>query len=69
MPQASSAQHREWNGPAEDTACLFLEGLGYRLTAEWFWVPPSPGHVVTPKERSAIEFLIDEWDYGGVIRV
>ena len=65
MPTASDEARVEWNGPMEDTAMDFLQAAGYRLTRDWQWRPPHPDHQITDKERSAVCFLIYEWDFGG----
>lgn len=49
-------------GPTE-----YLEKRGWVLTHEFTWRPPSPTHRASDEERFAIWFLIEEWDYGGVV--
>jgi hypothetical protein len=44
----------------------FLEHQGYVLTKLWGWRKPSPSHEVTAEEADAIQFLVDEWDFGGL---
>jgi hypothetical protein len=39
---------------------------GWKLTSRWTWVEPSPEHMATEDEGNAIDYLIQEWDYGGV---
>lgn len=63
MPEASSELREEW-GIMDSIAIQYLEGNGYVLTSDWTWVTP-PNHVPTSKECRAIQFLIDEWDFGG----
>lgn len=67
MPQATEEQRAEWNGPDDSTAMKYLEDAGYKLARSWCWIKPSPKHTPTEKEISAAQFLIDEWDYGGII--
>lgn len=67
MPQATEEQRAEWNGPSDETATKFLVDAGYRLTPAWTWTPPV-GHAPTEREWSAIDFLIDEWDFGGLTK-
>lgn len=67
MPQASSEQQAEW-GIDDGPVIKFLEAAGYRMTRTFFWVLPTPDHVPTEKEYSAIDFLIDEWDFGGIVK-
>lgn len=69
MPQASEELRREWNGPGEDTAVKFLEYHGYVMHQRTYtWVAPQ-GHKPTAKELRAIQFLMDEWDFGGLADV
>lgn len=65
MPQASDELRAEWNGPDDATAIKFLTDAGYKLTRGWEWLLPVPNHEPTEKEISAIQFLVDEWDFGG----
>lgn len=69
MPQASDAQRRRWggrHGVGEDKAEGFLKSRGYVLTRQWYWTLPKPDHYVTAEEADAMQFLMDEWDYGGI---
>lgn len=66
MPQASDELRARWS---HQSAGKFLEAAGYKLTAGFAWLPPSRTHLPTGDERQAIGYLIDEWDYGPVIRV
>ena len=66
MPQATDKLRKEWNGPSSDKAIKFLEDAGYKLNKKWMWVCPS-GKKPTKKELRAILFLIQEWDYGGML--
>ena len=72
MPSATPELRARW-WPDDDetgtqTATRFLEERGYRLDRAWMWVTPTPDHVITEDEDSAIVYLITEWDYGGVRR-
>jgi hypothetical protein len=67
MPQASDEQRAQW-GISDGTATRFLESRGYVLTRQFTWVPPT-GHLPTDKEWDAVQFLIDEWDFGGVCAI
>jgi hypothetical protein len=69
MPQASAELNKEWDGPSDKKAIKYLTAAGYILTREYQWKKPTPEHVPTDKEKSAIWFLIDEWDFGGYIDV
>lgn len=68
MPQASDEQRAEWDGPNDYTAVKFLEDAGYKIRRDWQWELPASDHTPTEKEISAIRFLIDEWDFGGIYR-
>lgn len=49
-------------------AIQFLRERGYRLRPNFTWAAP-PGCVVpTSEESSALEYLWDEWDFGGLER-
>lgn len=63
MPQASDEQRARWNGP--DMAVTFLEQAGYKQTESYTWHAPD-GHIPTERELDAIDFLCDEWDWGGL---
>lgn len=65
MPQASDEQRAEW-GIDDAPVIRFLETAGYRLGGDWRWTKPTPAHQPSEKEISAIEFLMDEWDFGGL---
>lgn len=45
----------------------WLKAQGYKLTRTWQWIKPTPDHTPTEDELRAIYFLIDEWDYDGLI--
>lgn len=47
----------------------FLESRGYELTPRWEWKLPVPNHTISIDEWECIMFLVDEWDFGGWIRV
>jgi hypothetical protein len=62
--------YRRWSqrgSAGYDEPMRFLERQGYVLTKDWEWRKPSPSHVITTEEADAIQFLTDEWDFGGVI--
>lgn len=65
MPQASDEQRAEWNGPSDETALAYLRGRGYVLDPDWTWHPPRADWTPTEKDVSAMQFMVDEWDYGG----
>jgi hypothetical protein len=73
MPQSSSEMYElmrficgSETGVEDGPPMNFLLGRGYKLiTPQWEWLPPSPDHFITPKEVLCVQFLIEEWDYGG----
>lgn len=68
MPQASDEDRARWGGVdgiGEDKAIDYLRGRGFTLTRHWFWLKPD-GLEMTPDDWGAINFLIDEWDFGGL---
>ena len=65
MPQSSRELRERWNGPQEETALSHLIGAGYDLTPRWTWIAPE-GRTPTDDDMSAIRFLIEEWDFGGL---
>ncbi len=67
MPQATEELRRRWHGPSDITATKFLEARGYTLNDSFEWVAPE-GHEPTEEELSAMEFMFQEWDYGGLAK-
>lgn len=67
MPQASDELRAEWDGPGGQKAARYLHDAGYRIDAEWRWVHRAVGHEPTEREISAVRYLIDEWDYEGIV--
>lgn len=66
MPQATEELRRRWDGPSEEKALRHLESKGFLLTRGWDWVGPH-GYEPTEEDLSAIQFLIEEWDFGGLL--
>lgn len=64
MPRANEALRAEW--PGHSVAITFLQNGGYALRKDWTWAPPTPEYVPTEREVSAMRYLIDEWDFGGL---
>ena len=50
-----------------EDAVKFLKGSGFRLTTGFSWLKPHPNYVPTPQETRAVRWLIEEWDFGGII--
>lgn len=69
MPSASDEDRLEWGGAqgiGEDKAMGYLQDKGFVLNG-WQWTKPSSGYLVTEDDWGAINFLIDEWDFGGLV--
>lgn len=54
----------EWHG--DHQAISYLRSRGYRLLHDWSWVRPNADHVVTDRDRTAMQYLKDEWDFDGL---
>lgn len=71
MPQADEELRQEWRHYEEDggdkLAIRTLKDAGYKLRDDWQWTPPTKGHMPTDQEISAVHYLIDEWDFGGIL--
>jgi hypothetical protein len=65
MPSGPIELHNYWKD--DSTASLFLENAGYKIIRGWCWERPTPGQEPTEEEKSAIIYLILEWDYGGLL--
>lgn len=73
MPSSTPELQKAWgghNGLDSSKATEFLTNRGYSLQRNWMWV--APAHVRTLddmaiEEYDAMLFLIQEWDYGGLI--
>lgn len=65
MPQASPDLQAEWPG-YDQQAMAHLFASGYKLHRDGSWSHPRPDHVPSERDLSAIAYLIDEWDYGGL---
>jgi len=65
VPQSSKELRDEWE--ADDHAVYYLEGRGFNLTRRWTWRAPE-GREPTEIEWRAIQYLIEEWDFGGLDR-
>lgn len=64
MPQASAELRAAWP-EGDGQAIEHLEGRGYRLRRDWQWDALGvEGYAEA--DASAIQYLIDEWDYGGI---
>lgn len=64
MPQTSPERRSRWT---DETAIEFLKSRGFKLGRDWHWRMPEGRIEVTEREDDAIIYLIEEWDFGGVI--
>lgn len=67
MPQTTPERAARWPG-MDSQAINYLNYAGFTLRKDWCWTPPSINHRLTEKEYDAVLYLIQEWDFGGVIR-
>lgn len=72
MPTATDedrAQWREQDGSiGEHRPIRFLEIRGFELGPDWYWRLPPNRDRPNEEELSAIYYLVDEWDYGPVLK-
>ena len=64
MPQAPDYLRDKWGidcGPV----IIYLKARGFKLTRDWWWIVPE-NYTPSDDEYSAIDFLIMEWDFGGI---
>lgn len=66
MPQTTPERAARWPG-MDHQAIKFLKDQGYTLQRNWFWTLPTLSHIPTIKENDAILYLIQEWDFGGIV--
>lgn len=66
MPQATDELRAEWPG-GDQQAIDHLEAKGFIPTRDFQWIRPYKDYVTTSRDESAILYLIDEWDYGGLV--
>lgn len=64
MPQSSPQRRARWKD--DTTAIRFLESMGYSLTPSFDWTLPSKDHAILDDEGDAIEFLMEEYDFGSI---
>jgi hypothetical protein len=71
MPSASETMRKSiierFGSLNPDGPIKYLLDHGWRLTRNFFWIPPSRDYTEPELEGECIDFLIDEWDYGGVL--
>ena len=64
MPQTTPERRARWG--TSEKAIAFLKRRGYSLRPDWMWEMPT-GHMIASQEQDAILYLIEEWDFGGVV--
>ncbi len=75
MPQATEELRRIWHYTVSDNvpyagdhlAMTHLERRGYILQKDWTWRHLNIDHVPNSADLSAVMYLIQEWDFGGLI--
>ena len=75
MPQATAElqqlMEKRFGDPVSDEGpTKYLEDAGYVLTPTWLWTP-KPGVTdlkgMTRDEFECLLFLVQEWDFGGLV--
>ena len=66
MPQTTPERRARWPG-GDVEACEYLEGRGFWLRPDFCWRMPTPDHKFTEKDKDAIIYLIEEWDFGPAV--
>lgn len=71
MPSGPPELHEKWrkHGPYEGglaNAVKYLEDRGFKLNRNWTWT--APDRFLSTEESMAIDYLILEWDFGGIER-
>lgn len=64
MPQASEGLRSIFPG-GMNQAIKLLTDRGYILTKDFRWIPPS-FEDTSEEESNAINYLVHEWDFGGL---
>lgn len=65
MPQTTEARRKRWPG-MDSQAIVYLEKRGFIRDNNFSWYKPSPNYKLTRKERDALVYLNEEWDWGGL---
>lgn len=66
MPQTTPERAARWPG-MDAEAMAYLKAQGFRIGRDWCWRHPE-NRDLTEKEKDAILYLIEEWDFGGYAR-
>lgn len=67
-PELRARMQKRFGDPISDMGPMqFLESRGYALTRDWCWSKPGLVLAEVPEdELECIQFLADEWDFGGI---
>lgn len=66
MPSSTPERQQRWQ--SDDVAIQYLSDRGFRLRRDWCWVLPDGRDDADATEADAIIYLIEEWDFGGMVR-
>lgn len=66
MPSTTPERAARWPG-LDSQAIDYLNNQGFTLTRSWEWTKPHSTYILTEKEEDAIVYLIQEWDFGGIL--
>ncbi|UQS95130.1 hypothetical protein Pam3_59 [Pseudanabaena phage Pam3] len=68
MPQTTPERAARWpGGDQEAIGCLEDGGWMLSRDGKWQWTHPDPTRKPTGREIDAAVYLIEEWDFGGMI--
>lgn len=65
MPQTTEAHRERWPGSDREASDFLIE-KGWSVGNHWCWHFPTAGYEPSDREWDAFEYLIMEWDWGGV---
>jgi hypothetical protein len=56
------------DGVSDAGPIKYLTDAGYTLSKDWTWSKPGVTHLwqMTPEEQVCMQFLFEEWDFGGL---
>lgn len=63
MPSAPAELQDKFPG-MDSEAIEVLEKHGWSMSPGFIWSPPAPTYKPSQREWDAIDYLIQEWDYG-----
>lgn len=66
MPQTSDERRARWPG-WDSEAIAFLDERGFHYTGNWEWTLPTTFYVLSEREEDAIIYLIEEFDWDGLV--